>query len=265
MESMSNLYILHFPKVKAVKIGKADNVTTRINQLKGDWGNPDLDASSIYEIPSSQVFTLETILHKTLQGMRVDVGYGDGYTEMFSMDAYTSATSIADIFISSNIKPSPTKKRRKRSKKSQKYVPPLTIDTAYLIDRFSPDCDVLYIPDIVVTNFDTVRRIRGVIKLIISMGEFISHGTHRGFVNLRTDQYNVVNRLIEPFKDVRIRMLTTHGIEPETQKLEYSMHTGTIFRLEGDLLEAELDMSLYAGLLHEYKNVGELTLKPQVN
>ena len=56
---MTNVYLLIYPKLKAFKVGKADNVFNRADNIKKWWGEPDYVNSLSLEINNELVFKLE--------------------------------------------------------------------------------------------------------------------------------------------------------------------------------------------------------------
>ncbi|WP_325892861.1 GIY-YIG nuclease family protein [Grimontia sp. NTOU-MAR1] len=63
----TNLYILIFDDFDAIKIGKADDISNRVNTLKKWWGEPDYAESYALEIDIDKVFLLEKVLHSILK------------------------------------------------------------------------------------------------------------------------------------------------------------------------------------------------------
>lgn len=103
--NMTNIYLLVYPKLKAFKIGKADNVFNRADNIKKWWGEPDYNASLSLAIKSESVFNLERSLHFFLGQFSMNYSEGDGKTEFFSLDALSHAIDHINIFVKSN-KPS---------------------------------------------------------------------------------------------------------------------------------------------------------------
>ena len=99
---MTNVYLLIYPKLKAFKVGKADNVFNRADNIKKWWGEPDYVNSLSLRINNELVFKLEKSLHLLLDQFSMDYKDGDGKTEFFSLDAYSDALEYVNIFIKSN-------------------------------------------------------------------------------------------------------------------------------------------------------------------
>ncbi|PKH03196.1 hypothetical protein CXF72_07690 [Psychromonas sp. MB-3u-54] len=103
---MTNVYLLIYPKLKAFKVGKADNVFNRADNIKKWWGEPDYVNSLSLGINNELVFKLEKSLHLLLDQFSMNYSDGDGKTEFFSLDAYSTAIEYVNIFIKSNKLPS---------------------------------------------------------------------------------------------------------------------------------------------------------------
>ncbi|RBP53515.1 hypothetical protein [Arenicella xantha] len=80
----SNLYILIFPDRGVLKIGKADNVLNRIKSLR--WiGEVDYESSYSLSTDDANVYRIEVGFRKFLHDYRVDIGDGDGKTEIYDI------------------------------------------------------------------------------------------------------------------------------------------------------------------------------------
>ncbi len=99
---MTNIYLLIYPKLKAFKIGKADNIANRIHNLKKYWGEPTYIDSLYLEIDTKFVFRLEKSLHTLLEQFSMNFNEGDGKSEFFSIEALSDAIDYIKIFIRSN-------------------------------------------------------------------------------------------------------------------------------------------------------------------
>ncbi len=99
---MTNIYLLIYPKLKAFKIGKADNIANRIHNLKKYWGEPKYIDSLYLEIDTKFVFKLEKSLHTLLEQFSMNFSEGDGKSEFFSIEALSDAIDYIKIFIRSN-------------------------------------------------------------------------------------------------------------------------------------------------------------------
>ncbi|WP_162096616.1 GIY-YIG nuclease family protein [Desulfotalea psychrophila] len=95
----TNLYILVFQKNRAIKIGKANDISSRMISLKKWWGEPDYEESYSLEICIDDVFTLEKSLHLILSSYSLDYSVGDGKTEMFSLDSLDYAIKHIELYI----------------------------------------------------------------------------------------------------------------------------------------------------------------------
>lgn len=94
----SNVYVLVFPKLDAFKIGKADNVNSRLRALEKTWGLCGRSKSYYLPTSSSHVFTLEKSLHMALKDSRMQMSKADGYTEFFKLDSIDSCKNIINVF-----------------------------------------------------------------------------------------------------------------------------------------------------------------------
>jgi hypothetical protein len=80
---MSYIYALYFPKQKAVKIGKADNLTTRLSQLVATWGPISTSKARAWSVEDTFVLGAERDLHQQFDTYHKDMPEGDGYSEFF--------------------------------------------------------------------------------------------------------------------------------------------------------------------------------------
>lgn len=103
MAEVSNLYLLVFPTRRVMKVGKADDVYTRSQTLKRCWGEVDYEASYQVEAAQNIVFRLEKSLLCLLSSHAVDFEKGDGYTEVFSIDALEFALKQIELYIASGV------------------------------------------------------------------------------------------------------------------------------------------------------------------
>lgn len=120
----SNIYILVYPHLQAVKIGKADNVFSRTQQLC-HWGKPDFEQSYVVHVNPSDVYKLEGALHLKLAKHKKKMKQSDGYTEFFNLDVLNELDSILDFFEFEKseifIKDEEGKVKRKRNYKLSKF------------------------------------------------------------------------------------------------------------------------------------------------
>ena len=97
---LASLYVLIFPECGFLKVGKANNVYARCQQLKHWWGDPDYDESFELVAPEKTVFRLEKTLHFLLtKNYAADSLEGDGHTEMFKMAALDLVKHTVDLFV----------------------------------------------------------------------------------------------------------------------------------------------------------------------
>ena len=98
---MSNIYILVFLK-GFVKVGKADDILKRLENLERVWGDVDLVNSYYLSVKKGSVFKVESMLHHLVAAHSTDVGSGDGHTEMFHKDSLPLVMQYLDIYISNS-------------------------------------------------------------------------------------------------------------------------------------------------------------------
>ena len=95
----TNLYVLIFNEFDAIKIGKTDDIASRVNTLKKYWGEPNYSESYVLEVDYDKIFSLEKALHSILKAFSKDFGSGDGKTEMFDKKALEYALAHLQLFI----------------------------------------------------------------------------------------------------------------------------------------------------------------------
>ena len=83
---MSYIYAVYFPKQKAVKIGKADELKTRLSQLVATWGH--ISKARAWCVEDIFVLGAEKDLHHKFKAYRKDMPEGDGYSEFFEPDIW---------------------------------------------------------------------------------------------------------------------------------------------------------------------------------
>lgn len=103
MDNLSFLYLLLFPARKMIKVGKANNIYNRIQSLKRFWGEVDYEHSYRIALPQSEVFKLENMLHFLLTKYQTGIDAGDGYTELFSIEALEPAIKHINYAIEHNV------------------------------------------------------------------------------------------------------------------------------------------------------------------
>lgn len=83
---MSYIYAVYFPKQKAVKIGKADDLKTRLSQLVATWG--PISKARAWHVEDIFVLGAEKDLHHKFEAYHKDMPEGDGYSEFFEPDVW---------------------------------------------------------------------------------------------------------------------------------------------------------------------------------
>ena len=106
MKNPSYLYILVFPESNAIKIGKSNDIHNRISTLKHFWGEVDYQKSYQLSAPENIVFKLEKSLHFFLSSYTAQRGSGDGYTELFELEALDMAIRHIELYLGSGAIPS---------------------------------------------------------------------------------------------------------------------------------------------------------------
>jgi hypothetical protein len=87
MTEESHLYLLRFHGQPFFKIGKADDVQVRAATLRKVWGAIDYANSFAIALPTRDVLLAERAVHRLLGAHRTDHLAGDGYSELFRVEA----------------------------------------------------------------------------------------------------------------------------------------------------------------------------------
>ncbi|HDF2366298.1 TPA: GIY-YIG nuclease family protein [Morganella morganii] len=95
--SDSYVYVLVYPDLNAIKVGKADVILNRVQQLS-HWGRPDYEKSYQIKVDKSDVYKLEGALHLVLSPFKKKMNKNDGYTEFFEISALKEIERIEHIF-----------------------------------------------------------------------------------------------------------------------------------------------------------------------
>lgn len=85
---MSYIYALYFVEQNAVKIGKANDLFTRLSDLVSTWGNIDPYRAKAWEMDELLVLGGEKQLHNQFQQYQKPMPEGDGSTEFFEPDVW---------------------------------------------------------------------------------------------------------------------------------------------------------------------------------
>ena len=85
---MSYIYALYFVEQNAVKIGKANDLFTRLADLVSTWGNIDPYRAKAWELDELLVLGGEKQLHTEFQQYQKQMPEGDGSTEFFEPDVW---------------------------------------------------------------------------------------------------------------------------------------------------------------------------------
>ncbi|MEX9892501.1 GIY-YIG nuclease family protein [Providencia rettgeri] len=97
MNSSSYVYILVYPHLQAIKIGKANNVFNRVQRLCR-WGNFDSDKSFKVKINQNNAYKLESSIHFLLRKFKKEMVFGDGFTEFFEIGCYSKIIELMNLF-----------------------------------------------------------------------------------------------------------------------------------------------------------------------
>ena len=83
---MSYVYFLYFRELEAYKIGKTNNIESRLSDLTRSWGGVCGNASKMLKMPNDETaFKVETFLHKVLNKYKYTPDEQlDGFTEFFT-------------------------------------------------------------------------------------------------------------------------------------------------------------------------------------
>lgn len=95
---LSNLYILLFRDGEYIKIGKADDIHSRVAVLQRVWGPVDYAASYYLHAPLTVVRQVEVALLSLLARFAVSDVEGDGKTELRAKPALPIALQYLEIF-----------------------------------------------------------------------------------------------------------------------------------------------------------------------
>lgn len=85
---MSYIYALYFVEQRAVKIGKANDLFTRLSDLVSTWGNIDPYRAKAWELDELLVLGGEKQLHNEFQQYQKQMPEGDGSTEFFEPEVW---------------------------------------------------------------------------------------------------------------------------------------------------------------------------------
>ncbi|WP_323086921.1 GIY-YIG nuclease family protein, partial [Providencia alcalifaciens] len=96
MNNSSYIYVLVYPHLQAVKIGKADNVFNRMQRLC-HWGDFDTDKSFKIEVDKNNSYKLESSVHFLLSGFKKEMVFGDGFTEFFEIECYSKIIDLMNL------------------------------------------------------------------------------------------------------------------------------------------------------------------------
>ncbi len=97
-KQLAHLYLLVFPLKNVVKVGKANDIQSRLSALKRWWGEPDFDASYYMAAEESKVRRIEKALHCFLDKYEAAEEVGDGRTELFQLDALPIALQHLEMY-----------------------------------------------------------------------------------------------------------------------------------------------------------------------
>lgn len=92
----SCVYVLVYPHLNAIKVGKANVILNRIQQLS-HWGKPDLEKSFQICVNKVDVFKLESALHFLLKEFNKEMGCADGFTEFFDVNCYSKICELIEL------------------------------------------------------------------------------------------------------------------------------------------------------------------------
>ncbi len=98
MSSVSYVYVLVYPEIKALKIGKANCTLSRIKSL--NIGKVDYGRSYHIEVGEDKVFLLEKALHSMFKNNNLSLSGFDGATEMFDIGCYEAVRDHLKLIMS---------------------------------------------------------------------------------------------------------------------------------------------------------------------
>ncbi len=96
----SNVYLLLYPKHKAFKIGKSNDVFKRGKELEKDWGKPDYKNSYYLEIDEYPAYTLEKALQLLANESSMNFNKGVAKKEFYKISALKNTLKYIEIFVS---------------------------------------------------------------------------------------------------------------------------------------------------------------------
>lgn len=96
------VYLLVSQDLKSFKIGKANEVNTRVDQLSKHW-NFNLNESYIIETDFNNTFNLERLLHRFLANYKINIfAKKDGYTEFFDINGLSFVLEFKELLSKTN-------------------------------------------------------------------------------------------------------------------------------------------------------------------
>jgi hypothetical protein len=98
-KSLSHVYILDFPQIDAIKVGKANDIFKRLGVLERHWGRANFNESYAIKTLQENVKFIETTIKSALHKYQIKGLEGDGKTEIFQKCGLEQALNILNVYI----------------------------------------------------------------------------------------------------------------------------------------------------------------------
>ena len=114
---MSYIYALYFDKLNAVKIGKADDLESRLSELVSVWGK--IKKGRAHKVDDIFVLKYEKELHNSFSKFKKKLPQGDGYTEFFEPNIWLKLNKDNFLPISDSTLRKINNKKQKNNKQNK--------------------------------------------------------------------------------------------------------------------------------------------------
>ena len=114
---MSYIYAIHFKKINAIKIGKADDLEHRLSELVSVWG--EIKKARAHQVDDIFVLKYEKELHNSFSKFKKKLPQGDGYTEFFEPDIWLKLNKDNFLPISDSTLRKVNNKKQKNNKQNK--------------------------------------------------------------------------------------------------------------------------------------------------
>jgi len=215
----SYVYVLVLKDHSMLKIGKADNVYSRMTMLEKLWGEFDLEKSFVYECKNEYVNKLERLFHAALYDFNIEnLEDKDGYTEFFAMESISFIKGIAEVLMKTkrDIVKKSLKEILPNVKEVKRNQPYKLINTKFKMSALTLDMFYLLLTE--VTNKDMRYCNFSHRDLEIRLGKQIN----RNCINIALEELKVTNIEIKREKKEPI-YLNVCASSKETEKGFYNL------------------------------------------